>query len=306
MRGELASVPSATRAEAAQTLKQFLAVYNRAEQAYDDKLIDSVVAGPYGDRRKASLKAGRAVNPGGNPEFTPLQLSDTKFAIPKKAGWPRWFVADADSNRDEGTDKADRRVALVFNKEAAGRPWKVTYVLNMPAGTLPAFKTDEDGWAEPADPQARDLSIPPGELSKRYTQYLSDGVPNGFAPGTHTTGRRAVRARDAYRPGFTTQWLDQATATGAYAPVGLRTADGGALVFFASRQFEQMKLDTSVKDPKLPLTPSVRAVMTGTATDTLIRDVVSASAVTVPPASKPDARVTFLSRTHGLVAAKGL
>lgn len=305
MRGEETPVPTASRAEAAQTLKAFLATYNRAEQAYDAKLIDSVVAGPYGDRRKASLRAGRVAKPGGNPDFKPLELTDTKFVIPKKAGWPRWFVADADSNRDEGTDKADRRVALVFNKEATDRPWKVTYVLNLAAGTMPVFKTDKDGWAEPVDPQARDLSIPVGELSKRYGRYLSDGVPNGFAPGTHTTGRRAVRARDAYRPGFTTQYLDQPADTGSYAPVGLRTKDGGALVFFASRHFEQMKLDRSVKNPKLPLNDTVKAIMTGTSTDTLIREMVSAQAVTVPPAGRPEARVLFLSRTNGLIAAKG-
>lgn len=294
-----------SRAEAALTLQSFLATYNKAEKAYDADLIATVTAGPYGDRRKASLRGSRAQKPGGKPDYQPLVLSDTKFVIPKKAGWPRWFLADADSNRDEGTAKADRRVALVFNKESADRPWKVTYVLNIPAGQMPVFKTDREGWAEPVAPEDTGLSIPVGELSERYARYLGDGVPNGFAPGTHTTGRRAVRARDAYRPGYTTQWLDQESVAGAYGPVALRTADGGALAFFATRQFEQMKLDGSAKKPKLPVTANIKAIMTGTATDTLIREMVSTEAVTVPTAATAGARVQFLSRSHGLISARG-
>ncbi|MFI8099690.1 hypothetical protein [Streptomyces sp. NPDC086023] len=303
--GAEAVVPSATKAEAAQALTDFLAAYNRAEKVYDETLIASSVTGPYGDAKKANLRANKALKPGGNTKFKPLQLTDVAYTIPKKAGWPRFFIADTDSNKDAGTDKADSRVVLTFVKSAPRQPWQVAYVSVLMPEEVPVFRTDKDGWAEPVDPAAKDVAIPPGELSRRYAAYLTDGRPNGFAPGSQTTGRRAVRARNAERQGLTTRWVDRAADTGSYAPLGLRTQNGGAFVFFASRHFEQQKIDKSVKGAKLPLTSGVRAIMTGTADDTLVREFVSAQTVSLPPATETNPRALFLSRTQGLVVAKG-
>ncbi len=303
--GESAVVPSATRAEAAQALKDFLATYNRAEKAYDEQVLDAVVTGQYGDGKKASLRANRSIRPGGNTKFKPLELTDATFMIPKRAGWPRFFVANTDSNRDAGTSRAANRVVLLFTKFGAALPWKVAHVAVLTPDEVPVFKTDKDGWAEALDPAAKDLAIPPAELSKRYAAYLTNGQPNGFAPGSQTTGRRAVRARYAERPGKSTQWIDQALDAGTYTPMGLRTQNGGGFVFFSCRHYEQVKIDKSVKGAKLPLSASVRALMTGTPNDTLVREFESAQTVTVPPADATNPRALFLSRTQALVSAKG-
>lgn len=303
--GEQALVPSATRPEAATALKDFLVTYNKAEQAYDARLLDAVVAGPYGDGKKAGLRTLKALKPGGNTKFKPLVLSDASFVIPKATGWPRFFVANTDSNRDTGTSKASSRVMLVFTKFAADLPWKVTYVAVLMPQEVPAFTTDPQGWAEPLDPHATDLAIAPAELSKRYTAYLADGRPNGFAPGDETTGRRAVRARYADKPGMTTQWIDQPLDAGAYLPIGLRTQNGGGFVFFSSRHVEQQKIDKSVKGAKLPTSASLRALITGTADTTLVREFLSAQTVSVPPAGPAGAKALFLSRTQALVSAQG-
>jgi hypothetical protein len=298
-------VPAASPAEAAKALQEFVAAYNKAEAAYDAGAIESAADGPYGHSRSASLRSSKVLKPGGNPAYKPLELTDAKFAIPKNTGWPRWFLADTDTNRDENTEHAARRVALVFNKQGADKPWKVTYVLTLEPGTMPELRKDADGNAEAVPLDASDLSLAPGQLSKRYAQYLTDGVPNGFAPGTDTTGRRAVRARDAYRPGYTTQWLDQPADSGTWAPVALRTADGRAMAFFASRTFQQMKLDKADRDAQIPISPAVKAIMTGSFSDTLIREKISVGLVVVPPATDPEARITFLGRTSQIVAAKG-
>ncbi|MYR13264.1 hypothetical protein GTY62_22165, partial [Streptomyces sp. SID724] len=45
----------------------------------------------------------------------------------KKAGWPRWFLADTDSNRDEDGGKLDTRWLVVFVRSGPDALWKASY-----------------------------------------------------------------------------------------------------------------------------------------------------------------------------------
>ncbi|GAA4958580.1 hypothetical protein GCM10023238_26730 [Streptomyces heliomycini] len=42
---------------------------------------------------------------------------------------------------------------------------------------------------------------------------------------------------ESSRPGCATQYIDEPLTNGDYAPLALRSKDGGALVFFATRHF---------------------------------------------------------------------
>src|SRR3954469_23113758 len=97
--GEREVLPASTRAEAAKALRQLTPAYHAADKAYDSSRDAYHVTGALSDIDKARLKAGAANNPDGNPTHTPLTLSDAKYTIPKKAGWPRWFLADAAGNK---------------------------------------------------------------------------------------------------------------------------------------------------------------------------------------------------------------
>ncbi|MFD9796263.1 hypothetical protein ACFWXK_35505 [Streptomyces sp. NPDC059070] len=298
--GEREVVPSATRAEAAQALRDFTDAYNRADKAFDPALDAGRVTGPLGAVNQAGLKARRTTSPGGNPQHVPLELTDAKFAIPRKAGWPRWFVADADSNTDKDNGPDDTRWLLVFVRGGPKDVWKAAHLSVLAPRQVPVFAADGDGWARPVPPDDPELAVAPRDLSEKYAAYLRTGRPeSAFAPGPHTTQWRELRKKSATRPGMSTQYVDQAMDGADFAPLALRTQDGGALVFFATRHFERQ---TAAKGVRLDINADVRALMTGEARSAVTKERVSDDAALVPKGHAP---VTVINRLQGLTSAKG-
>ncbi|MEU1848798.1 hypothetical protein ABZ499_05785 [Streptomyces sp. NPDC019990] len=295
--GEREILPSTTRAEAAKALQQFTAAYNDADQAYDASLDAGHTTGALADIDSARLKAGKANNPGGNPNHAPLKLTDAKFTIPKKAGWPRWFLVDAAGNKG-GT----ARWLLVFTRSGLDDPFQVAYLTLVAPGKVPEFKKDADGWAESVPVNSTDLAAGPGDLSKDYTTYLQNGG-DGFADGSHTSQWRAQRKKNSEKPGMVTQYIDEPLTNGDYAPLALRTADGGALVFFTTRHYEKQTAyaGTAVPAPNR----DVLALTTGEIKQSLTMEFVSNEVALTPPKTSRDQQVTILGRIQGMTAAEG-
>ncbi|MEU9008493.1 hypothetical protein AB0D12_01610 [Streptomyces sp. NPDC048479] len=301
--GEREVVPSATKPEATQALKDFAEAYNAADKAYDPALDAGRVTGALGAINQAGLKA-RSVNyPDGNPQHVPLELTDAKYTIPKKAGWPRWFVADVDSNRDRDNGNQDNRWVLVFVRSDPDQVWQAAYLTILSPSRIPAFKTDKDGWAEPVAPDSAALAVAPRNLSEEYASYMQNGKPEHFKDGPHTSGWRDSRKKDANLPGMSTQYIDQSLDSDDFAPLGLTTEDGGALVFFSVRNYERQ---TAAKGLRLKVHPDVKALLTGDVKSTVTKERVSSQAVVVPPGGGANAgKVDVLGRLTGLTAAKG-
>ncbi|NUL05086.1 hypothetical protein HRW07_18000 [Streptomyces lunaelactis] len=301
--GEREVVPAATKAEAAEALKEFTEAYNAADKAYDPALDAGRVTGALGAINQAGLKA-RSVNyPDGNPQHVPLELTDAKYTIPKKAGWPRWFVADVDSNRDRDNGTADNRWVLVFLRNGADQLWEAAYLTILSPTRIPAFRTDKDGWAEPVAPDSAALAVAPRNLSEEYASYIQTGKPEHFKDGLHTSGWRADRKKNANVPGMSTQYIDQPLETDDFAPLALATEDGGALVFFTVRNYERQ---TAAKGLRPKVHPDVKALLTGEVKSTITKERIAGQAVAVPPAGGAEAgKVTVLGRLTGLTAAKG-
>ncbi|WP_235882403.1 hypothetical protein [Streptomyces apricus] len=296
--GEQEILPGATRAEAARALSDFTTAYNEANGANDPALDADRVTGALGDIDGAKLRAGGKNQPGGNPEYVPLKLTDTEFTIPEKAGWPRWFVTDSKANKG----RAEDRWLLVFTRGDANDVWQVSYLTIAAAAEIPEFEKDEDGWAQPVAADAADLAVAPGRLPKSYTAYLKDGGDT-FAAGAHTTQWRSDRKKNAARPGLAQQYIDEPLASGDYAPVGLRTEDGGALVFFTTRHYQKQTAAPGV--PINVTNADVKALMTGDPKQSLTLESTSNQAVLNPPKSSQNPKIQFLSRIQGLTAAKG-
>ncbi|MGW1914154.1 hypothetical protein ACWCQS_26355 [Streptomyces sp. NPDC002076] len=292
--GEREVLPAATRAEAAKALTAFTAAYNEADKAYDNSLDAPYVTGPFGDITAARLKAGHANSPSGNPNHVPLKLSDVKITIPKKAGWPRWFVADAQGNKT-GT----ARWLMVFTRGDLGERWRVAYITLVAPAAVPQFKTDQDGWAEAVPAGSAQLAVAPGKLSQEYTTYLKTGGQT-FAAGRYTSVERADRAKRARKPGLVTQFIDAPLTNGGYAPVALRTADGGALVFFTTHHYEKQTAATGTQVP--PQGKDVQALTKGEVKQSLTLEFMSAE-VALDPAG--GGRVSVLGRVPGLTSAQG-
>ncbi|MET7688392.1 hypothetical protein ABZT06_10490 [Streptomyces sp. NPDC005483] len=294
--GEREVLPATTQAEAAKALQQFTNAYNAADKAYDSSLDAAHVTGALGAIDAARLKAGKANSPSGNATHTPLKLSDVTYTIPKKAGWPRWFVADAAGNKG-GT----ARWLLVFTRDGLDEPFQVAYLTLVAEGKVPEFKKDADGWAEAVPANSAELALPPGDLGPGYATYLKSGS-DAFADGAYTSAWRAARAKDAKRPGLVTQYIDEPMTSGDYAPLALRTSDGGALVFFATHLYSKQ---TAAPGTSIPTTDDVRALTTGEIKQSLTMEIVSNSVALDPPKGSGGRQVTVLGRIQGLTSAKG-
>ncbi|MFF0661727.1 hypothetical protein [Streptomyces parvulus] len=291
--GEREVLPATTRTEAAKALQQFTSAYNAADKAYDASLDADHTAGALAAIDSARLKAGRTNHPDGNPAHAPLELTDAKYTIPKKAGWPRWFVADTKANKG-----GKSRWLLVFTRDGLDETWQATYLTLVAPERMPEFKTDADGWAEAVPADSTELAAPPGDLSKDYTAYLRSGGAS-FADGVHTSSWRKVREKRSSRPGLVTQFIDEPLTEGHYAPLALRTKDGGALVFFTTRHYEKQ---TAARGAAVP-TPNrdVLALTDGEIKQSLTMEFVS-NEVALDPA---DGKVSVLGRVQGLTSAKG-
>ncbi|MEU6390339.1 hypothetical protein [Streptomyces sp. NPDC046939] len=293
--GELEIVPTTTKAQAARALDTFVTAYNKADEKYDRTADAKYVTGALGAIDAAKLKAGRAVDPQGNPNYKPLELTDSHFTIPKKAGWPRWFVTDSANNR-----VTDSRWVMVFTRDDVDEPWAVSYLTVFHGNTLPKFKKDADGWAEAVAADDDKLAMRPADLSKKYAAYLKDGG-DGFAAGPYTSEWRAARKKNATRPGLATQFIDEPLTSGDYAPLALRTEDGGALVFFVTRRYEKQ---TAFAGSDLPaISPSVKALMTGDAKQSVTYGFVSNQTALV--GSGTGEGVQVLNRVEGITTAEG-
>ncbi|MFF7310876.1 hypothetical protein [Streptomyces sp. NPDC008137] len=292
--GEREVLPSTTRAEAAKALQEFTAAYNDADKAYDASLDAEHTTGALADIDSARLEAGRKNNPGGNPNHTPLKLTDAKFTIPKKAGWPRWFVVDAAGNKG-GT----ARWLLVFTRSSLDDPFQVAYLTLVAPGKVPEFKKDADGWAESVPVNSTNLAAKPGDLSQTYTTYLKNGGA-AFTDGAHTSQWRALREKNTKRPGLVTQYIDEPLTNGDYGPLALRTTDGGALVFFTTRHYEKQTAYAGTTFPAP--NKDVLALTKGEIKQSLTLEFVS-NEVALDP--KGQGKVTILGRIQGMTSAEG-
>ncbi|WP_078917980.1 hypothetical protein [Streptomyces sp. NRRL WC-3725] len=292
--GERVVLPAATRAEATKALTAFTDAYNKADKAYDSSLDAPYVTGALSDIDSARLRAGHVNSPSGNANHTPLTLTDVKITIPEKAGWPRWFVADARGNKG-----GNFRWVLVFTRGDLGERWQVSYLTLMAPGTVPEFRTDEDGWAEAVPADTGGLAVRPDELSRTYADYLENGGKT-FADGRDTSGLRADRAKEAKKPGLVRQFIDEPLTHGDYAPLALRTADGGALVFFTTHHYEKQTAYTGATVP-VP-NKDVQALIKGEVKQSLTLESIANQAVLDPAGNGP---VRVLGRVQGLTSAQG-
>ncbi|MEU1616415.1 hypothetical protein ABZ479_03820 [Streptomyces sp. NPDC005722] len=294
-----------TKAEATEALDRFTEVNNEANRKLDAKLISSVESGPLGAVDGAGLRARHSVDPGGDADFKALSLRDPRFLIPRQVGWPKWFVADVAPDSD-GSGPGTNRWLMVFERGGAREAWRVSYVASVRASAVPEFARDGQGHVEPVAAERSGLVVDPGELGGAYTGYLAEGDAKDvsvFAPGSSTSELITSRAKTARTARSATQFADQPATEGDFAPLGLRTEDGGALVFFATHHTAKVTMLRAGVTPQVDA--YTEALMTGTPKKSVTLGRIARQAVLVPAAKDGGGQVVFLTRTVGLVAARG-
>ncbi|MEV0263938.1 hypothetical protein AB0I49_21720 [Streptomyces sp. NPDC050617] len=294
--GEREILPAVSREEAPKVLQGFTDAYNKAYRELDPAAVDAFEAGPLAANNRADLTAQHTLSPGGNKSYPALEFKDPRFTIPAQAGWPKFFVADAASNRD------GNRWYLVFTRDGAKKPWRAAYLSILNPDDRPEFAAGKDGWAEPVPVgEGSGLVVDPAAMSGAYTTYLQSGKGK-FAPGQSTSRTREAREKLRRTPSFWTAYIDTPAGPPEYAPLALRTKDGGAVVFFTAHHREKRTLAKGVK-PAIG-DPRTRALLTGDFKRSVTFTKVSESAVRVP-SKDAGGQVSFLNRIEGLTAVKG-
>ncbi|MFF7233528.1 hypothetical protein BX264_1923 [Streptomyces sp. 2333.5] len=299
--GEREMLPAVSKAEGAKALQQFTDGFNKANRQLAPQLNPSFEGGALLAIDQAGIKAAHALRPQGNPGFTALEFKDAHFTVPQQKGWPKYFVADAASNRKNAAGQYTRWF-LVFSRNAIDEKWRAVYLATFPGNKAPELKTDQDGYAE-AVPAGADsgLTVDPGKLSRSYADYLNTGKGSTFASGRDTDGWRARRAKDANRPGVRIMWEDTAAN---YPPVALRTKDGGALVFF-STVYHQQK--TVFAGATITVSGALKGLLEGPPkkTNRMAFTTVSGQTVTVP-AKSAGGKVAVLNRIEAKTSVRPL
>jgi hypothetical protein len=171
------------------------------------------------------------------PAFGPRQAV---FYIPGEpaAEYPHWFAVQVDNADLASSGKVTGTEYLVFTQAAPGARWLNAVEPYVLAGAAtPRVALGADGLATQVDPQTTSLAVTPGQIGS-LTAAALDGAQAG-ALGTQSALSLASPGNLADRldQGFWKQRLPTATVTDRHAPgsgdvLGLRTTDGGALLFY--------------------------------------------------------------------------
>lgn len=191
------------------------------------------------------------------------------FYRPALHSYPQWFVASVPRTASAAPSPADSagvslsrsgRALMVFAKESADGPWRLASSAQLaPGQSLPALATSGNGDAESVALDDTTTLAEPQVVGPLQAAVVDDGPASAamraVAAGPLTTGIYAHSSNPAPRyaapHGDVRQWALEGSNYGTFA---LRTADGGALVFYA------MYLNTIVETPTVaqkasPLVP---------------------------------------------------
>jgi len=265
-----AAAPAITAAQARQVWDHYVAASAEAVKTGNPALALALETGPQRAYDLATDTAARKT-PGTSASalrqaragLAPRAYTTPAFSLPEQSGYPRFFVADA--TRKLTSDYSSGAAApisvdgaairpfgpelMLFEQASAGKPWLLASTSNLAVGeTLPKLAADNAGYARTVAPTAGTQLAQPDYVGALQAAVVDDGPANAatkaVADGPLTTGlyQGAVDHTGDLTapPGDAYQWeLDGSS----YPQFALRTAAGGALVFYA------MTLTTTVAVP---------------------------------------------------------
>lgn len=212
--GTAGGVPALPHDQVAAVVASYEATRDRARSAGDVELLAETETAVSYRVDAAAMRAGDAISPVAG-------LGGMQAYIPKIADYPRWFVLGTTSTASGGPS------LLVFVRERAVEPWRRAAAIDVPDG-VPYVAIDAEGYA---------MALNPKELGDAHTAVLSGAAgaeEQGFATDQWTEELRTSAADDRERfSDAEVTVTDQPADLPRYA---LRTANGGALVFYATER----------------------------------------------------------------------
>jgi hypothetical protein len=261
-----AAAPAITAAQARQVWDRYVAAGAEAVKTGNPALALALETGPQRAYDSATDTAARktlGTSASARAGLVPPAYTAPAFSLPEQSGYPRFFVADA--TRKLTSDYSSGAAApisvdgaairplgpelMLFEQASAGKPWLLASTSSLAVGeTLPKLAADNAGYIPTVAPTAGTQLAQPDYVGALQAAVVDDGPANAatkaVADGPLTTGlyQGAVDHTGDLTapPGDAYQWeLDGSS----YPRFALRTAAGGALVFYA------MTLTTTVAVP---------------------------------------------------------
>ncbi|HEX8006364.1 MAG TPA: hypothetical protein VF482_08045 [Trebonia sp.] len=251
------AAPALTSADARQVFDSYVSASARATAQRDQAAALALTEGVQWNQVKADfLRAGH-----GNAKLPLYRYGSPVFYLPEQSGYPRWFVADAPRSTVNGTANAGTlaglslpasgHVLMLFEKASAAGPWLLASSAQLAPGEsvpkLAAANGTGSGSVATASTTDTSLLARPDVAGALQAAVVDDGPASAaarvVADGPLTTVLHAAQA--ALAPAQTPRgdvhfWaLDGSNFT----KFVLRTADGGALVFYT------MYLNTTTEVP---------------------------------------------------------
>ena len=317
------TTPEVTTAQAGQVFSSYVAVASRAASTGNVSLALSNVTGVQKVAVTTQLKAAKY----GTGALAAYRYGTPAFYLPRQDGSSRWFVASVTRSLvgqqfspggTAGLSLAPTgQVLMVFQQASATAPWLLSSTSQLPAGvSVPPLTTDSAGYVATVPMNSGAQLARPDTTAPLQAAVVDDGPASPatkvVAAGSLTTGiYAAARAAQTPPAGDVYQWELEGTH---YPNFALRTADGGALVFYG------MYLDSAVEVPTLLnkgvvkagppitvpdylaflMTPGQRAPRVRLDTQQLL-----SFAAVDPPAGSAAAKIQVIAIGGGLIYASG-
>jgi hypothetical protein len=253
------AAPAVTAAQARQVFGSYTAAWNRAIAVGDQALVLASASGV----ERAVLNAAResAQDSRERLSLPRYRYGTPAFYLPEQTGYPRWFVADVTRTAagvPAGTGMSgpagvalggSGRVLMLFEQTRPAGGWQLASTSQVPPGeSVPALAADGAGHVPVVPLSDTALLARPDVTGALQAAVVDDGPASAAAQvvaggplttGLYRTERASLLGLRAPR-GDVYLWELEGSHYGRFA---LRTADGGALVFYA------MYLNTTVEVP---------------------------------------------------------
>lgn len=250
------SAPAVTTTQARQAFASYVQVADRAAVGHDESLVSSVVT----DVEKTTVGAQFA-----HGIVASYAYGSPVFYLPQPHGYPRWFVASVrrslvgqpaasgSPGNPDGTAgvtlAAMGQVLMVFEQNGATSPWLLASTSQLPPGeAVPPLAVNSAGYVATMPLSSGALLARPDVAGPLQAAVVDDGpaspaarevAAGSLTTGIYTAARSSVTGLTAPRGDLYWWQLEGANAR----MFALRTAGGGALVFYA------MTLSSAVEVP---------------------------------------------------------
>jgi hypothetical protein len=293
---------SVTVADARTAYQTYLQVSASAAARDDQALALSVVSSAQWYQTKSQYLAWALA---GTP-VARYRYGTPVFYVPGLSGFPLWFmVAVNRTTVTGGKPGATNRTLLLFARGKKTEDWTLggTAVLGRP---LPAIARDADGYAVAVATTDSGLLLRPDVVGATHAAVVDEGPTSPaaavVAAGSQTTGlhaAQAARAAAEQARGLDYEWLLQGAS---WPQVGLRLADGSALVLYG------MFLNTTNQHPNLvggaaiPVPATFTPLLASPSEvgyHAVLADWAYQFAAIDPPASAPDGKLDIIAWQRG-------